>query len=131
MIVVLIRLFILALIGFLIYKLFKYVINPKRKLELAQEQQKFYLLDDPSNVRKNFFITYKGAVFEGEKYLGTTDHAFEVVSIFIWVKNVSHLQGFTHEDFEFLKNEVMILYPNAKVDWKSPIKELMEKHRDE
>src|SRR5690554_1286891 len=78
------RFLIFALIIFLIYSLIKYVINPKRKLELAHEQKKFYVFDHKNDVRKNFLLTYKGVLFEGEKYLGTTDDAFEVVNIFIW-----------------------------------------------
>ena len=62
----------------------KFILNPKRKLELAHEQKRYYYLDDPNNVRKNFLLTYKGVLFEGEKYLGTTEDSFDVISIFIW-----------------------------------------------
>lgn len=129
--VLLLRLLLIALILFLIYSGIKYLFNPKRKLELAFEQKQFYILDEKENVRKNFLLTYKGVLFEGEKYLGTTTNAFEVVSIFIWAKSSSKLQGLTLEDFSHIEVQVTNRYPYAKVDWKSPIKELIVKKRGE
>lgn len=130
MIVVILRLLLIVFILFLLYSGFKYLFNPKRKLELAHEQKQFYFLDDKENVRKNFLVTYKGALFEGEKYLGTTTNAFEVVSVFIWAKSTSTLQGLTLEDFSFIEEQVKKRYPHCKVDWKSPIKELLIKKRE-
>jgi cbb3-type cytochrome oxidase subunit 3 len=121
------RILLLALILFLVYYLIKYIFNPKRKLELAQEQKKYYFFDDQNNVRKNFLLTYKGVLFEGEKYLGTTSDAFEVVSIFIWPRNLASLKGLSKDDFLFIEENVREQYPTAKIDWKSPIKELLEK----
>lgn len=121
------RLLIIALIIFLIYTTIKYLMSPKRKLELAHEQKRFFLLDDPNNVRKNFLMTYKGVLFEGEKYLGTTDNSFEVVSIFVWPKNTASLKGLSRDDFLFLNGKLHQAYPNAKIDWKSPVKELLLK----
>ena len=121
-----IRLLIIILIIYVFYKILSYLFDPKRKLDEAYEKEQYYYYDDIKNVRKNFFITYKGAMFEGEKYLGTTDQAFEVVSIFIWIKDPSKLQGFTKEDFHFLQNEIRMNYPNAKINWKSPIEQLMK-----
>lgn len=121
-----IRLLIIILIIYVFYKILRYLFDPKRKLDEANEKEQYYFYDDIKNVRKNFFITYKGAMFEGEKYLGTTDQAFEVVSIFIWIKDPSKLQGFTKEDFYFLQNEIRMNYPNAKINWKSPIEQLMK-----
>ncbi|MGM0752419.1 MAG: sigma-w pathway protein ysdB [Bacillota bacterium] len=123
----LIRLVIFSLIVYLLYRSVKYIMDPKRKLELAQEQKRFYFLDDQENVRKNFHVTYKGVLFEGEKYLGATEESFEVVSIFLWSTNISSLKGFTQEDFQYLQNEIRERYPNAKLDWKSPIREFLQK----
>lgn len=122
-----IRLVIFFLILYLLYRSVKYIIDPKRKLELAQEQKRFYFLDNQENVRKNFHVTYKGVLFEGEKYLGATEKSFEVVSIFVWSKNISSLKGLTQEDFQYLQNEIKERYPNAKLDWKSPIHEFLQK----
>jgi cbb3-type cytochrome oxidase subunit 3 len=129
--ILLLRLIILLLFIFLIYSAVKYLFHPKRKLELAHEQKRFFLLDDPDNVRKNFLLTYKGVLFEGEKYLGTTNSAFEVVSIFIWPKKTSALKGLVLEDFQFIERKVRENYPVAKMDWKSPIKEFMANHEQE
>jgi cbb3-type cytochrome oxidase subunit 3 len=123
--IILIRLALLALIIFIIYSIFKYLLNPKRKLELAHEQKNFYLLDQKNNVRKNFLLTYKGVMFEGEKYLGTTEKSFEVISIFIWPKNPEKLKGLRKQDFSFIQKEVRKQYPDAIIDWKSPIKEFL------
>src|SRR4051812_41868237 len=126
----LIRFFLFALILFLIYRTIKFILNPKRKLELAHEQKRYHYLDDQNNVRKNFLLTYKGVLFEGEKYLGTTNDAFDVVSIFIWPHSVNSLMGFVREDFLFIERKILDEYPNTKLDWKSPIKEFMHKHTD-
>ncbi|WP_394137573.1 sigma-w pathway protein ysdB [Cytobacillus oceanisediminis] len=123
----LLRMLLFALILFLIYSAIKYLLNSKRKLELAHEQKRYYFWDDQENVRKNFLITYKGVLFEGEKYLGTTDNAFEVVSIFIWPRSTAALKGMVREDFIFIERKITEAYPNAKIDWKSPVKEFMNK----
>jgi hypothetical protein len=78
------------------------------------------------NARKNFFISYKGALFEGEKYLGTTDHGFKVVSIFVWVKDTMNLQGLNRDDFLFLEKEILMNYHDAEINWKNPIEQLMK-----
>nr|WP_295969934.1 sigma-w pathway protein ysdB [uncultured Bacillus sp.] len=126
----LVRLVLFALILFLIYRIIKFILNPKRKLELAHEQKRYYFLDDPNNVRKNFFLTYKGVLFEGEKYLGTTDTSFDVVSIFLWPHNVAALKGFVREDFQFIEQKVHEHYPQASLDWKSPVKEFIQQRKD-
>lgn len=121
-----IRLLIIALIIYLFYAGIRYLTDPKRKLDEAHEKEQYYFYDDIKNIRKNFFITYKGAMFEGEKYLGTTPDAFDVISIFIWVKNEAKLQGMTKEDFYFLESEVRSNYPHAEISWKNPIEQLMK-----
>ena len=88
----LIRFVIIAFIIYLFYRGIRYLTDPKRKLDDAYEEERYYFYDDVKNVRKNFFITYKGAMFEGEKYLGTTENSFDVVSIFVWVKNEANFK---------------------------------------
>lgn len=124
--ILLLRLLIIIIIIYAFYKILRYLFDPKRKLDESYEKEQYYFYDDIKNVRKNFFVTYKGALFEGEKYLGTTEQAFEVVSIFVWIKDPSKLQGFTKEDFRFLQNEIRMNYPSAKINWKSPIEQLMK-----
>jgi cbb3-type cytochrome oxidase subunit 3 len=126
MVIWLLRVLLFTFTIFLIYRAIKYILSPKRKLELAQEQKRFFLLDDPEDVRKNFLLTYKGALFEGEKYLGTTSHAFEIVSIFIWPRNNASLKGLDRKDFQLIVDKVHERYPEAKIDLKSPIKEFLE-----
>ncbi|WP_078555440.1 sigma-w pathway protein ysdB [Bacillus alkalicellulosilyticus] len=125
--VLLFRLLIVIATIVLIYSVIKYFLNPKRKLELAHQNGQFYFHDEKSNVRKNFLLTYKGVLFEGEKYLGTTDMAFEIVSIVIWPKHTERLQGLDREDFAVIEKEIIIHYPNAKIEWKSPVKEFLLK----
>lgn len=122
----LIRLIVLALIIYLFYRLIRYIVDPKRKLDTALEAGNYYFLDDVKNVQKNFFIALRGVLFEGEKYLGTTEQSFEVVSIFVWVANPDQLQGFTKEDFRFLEKEILMNYPEAHISWKNPIERLMK-----
>jgi hypothetical protein len=123
---IVIRFVIIAFIIYLFYRGVRYLFDPKRKLDDAYEEERYYFYDDVRNVRKNFFITYKGAMFEGEKYLGTTETSFDVVSIFVWVKSESKLQGFTKDDFYFLQSEILSNYPTAKISWKNPIEQLMK-----
>ena len=66
-------------------------------------------------------------LFEGEKYLGTTERAFEVVSIFIWPKKTDDLHGLQREDFLTIEEAVKKQYPAALIDWKSPVKEFLER----
>lgn len=121
----LIRIVIIMLIIYIFYRGIRYLLDPKRKLDEAYEQGQYYFYDDVKNVRKNFFISYNGALFEGEKYLGTTDNAFEVVSIFVFVHDAMKLQGFSKEDFYYLEKEIKMNYPNASINWKNPIEKLM------
>lgn len=122
----LVRFFLLLVIVFLFYTAIKYMLSPRRKLELAHEQGKFYFLDDPKDIRKNFLVTYHGVLFEGEKYLGTTERTFEVVSIFIWPQKTDDINGLRHEDFLAIEDAVKKQYPTALIDWKSPVKEFLE-----
>ncbi|MFJ7736851.1 sigma-w pathway protein ysdB [Lysinibacillus sp. NPDC097287] len=125
MVPLLIRLAVIALIIYVFYKAIRYITDPKRKLDEAYEKNQYYFYDDVKNVRKNFFISYKGALFEGEKYLGTTEDAFEVVTIFVGARDAATLQGLTKKDFEYLQQEILTTYPNAKINWKQPIEQLM------
>jgi len=120
------RLLIIVLVVYIFYKGVRYLTDPKRKFDEAYEKGDYYFYDDVKNVRKNFFISYKGALFEGEKYLGTTENAFEVVSIFVWVHDTMKLQGLTKGDFAYLEKEILMSYPNAKINWKNPIEQLMK-----
>jgi len=125
MLPLLIRLAVIALIIYVFYKAIRYITDPKRKLDEAYEKGQYYFYDDVKNVRKNFFISYRGALFEGEKYLGTTEDAFEVVTIFVGARDTATLQGFSKSDFEYLQQEILLNYPSAKINWKQPIEQLM------
>ncbi|CEI83964.1 sigma-w pathway protein YsdB [Oceanobacillus oncorhynchi subsp. incaldanensis] len=125
MAIILFRILLVIAIALLIYTWIQYLKNPERKLRLSQENQGFYLLDEQNNNKKNFQLTYKGCLFIGEKYLGTTEDAFEVVDIHVTVKNPLELRGLTREDLYFLEQEILIHYPHASITWKHPINELI------
>ncbi|WP_308215526.1 sigma-w pathway protein ysdB [Sinobaca sp. H24] len=127
MMALLLRLLLLIALVIIVYTAVQYFKNPKRKLEMAHSKKYFYFLDDIKNVRKNFLITYKGVMFEGEKYLGSTSTSFDVVSISIWVLDREALQGLQRKDFEFMEKEIHSNYPEAELIWKSPIKEFINK----
>ncbi len=122
----LIRILFFVGIVLLAFYWIRYLTHPKRKLELAHEKGNTYFLDDQKNVRKNFLITYKSVLFEGEKYLGTTEQAFVVKQIFIWTHSPSKLKGFVKEDFYRIEKLVRAQYSEAEIDWKSPIKEFLK-----
>ena len=101
-----IRFLLLLLLLVLIYQFIKFIGSPKRKLELARKQKRYFLYDDQDNVRKNFLLTYKGVMFEGEKYLGGTKDSFDVVSISIWPQQGTSLKGLVHEDFHYIEQKI-------------------------
>lgn len=100
----------------LLYITIKYINKPIRKLKAAQKRKAFYMLDDTAVIRRNFFITYKGFLFEGEKY--PNDHS-EVESIFIWQHN--HTEREIPGQAEILAIEKIISrhYPATRIDWKN------------
>jgi hypothetical protein len=122
------RLILFILILFFLYMSITFLITPNRKLEKARKRKQYYLHDDIRNVRKDLLLTYKGAIFEGEKYLGNTDQAIDVVSITIWAHDIDSLKGMVKDDFYFIEKKIMEQYPLATIHWKSPMKELMKKN---
>lgn len=121
----LLRFVLLFFIIFLFYLAVKYLFTSDRKLEAARKQKRFLLIDH-EDVRKNFLLTYKGAMFVGEKYMGTKDNSFDVVSITIWSENTASLKGLVKDDFFYIDKKILEHYPNAKINWKSPVKEFLQ-----
>ncbi|WKA56183.1 sigma-w pathway protein ysdB [Planococcus shixiaomingii] len=121
----LIRILVLALIIYLIYRFVSYLIDPRRKLDAAIKANTYYFYDDVRNPRKNFFIAYRGVLFEGEKYVGT-EKSSTVMSIFAWTHESKKLTEFSKDDFLFLEQEIAKNYPQADINWKNPIEQLMK-----
>ncbi|WP_163526552.1 sigma-w pathway protein ysdB [Halobacillus ihumii] len=124
MIIILFRILLIIAILFIIYTVYKFMINPRRKLDHAQQKNEFYFHDTAENTKQNFLITYKGLLFEGEKYLGTTEEAFEVVTINIFTQHPEKLKGLERNDLYFLEEQVLMRYPYARIEWKYPINRL-------
>lgn len=116
---------VIFVVIYVYYKFVRYLFDPKRKLNEAYKNGQYYFYDDAKNIRKNFFITYKGALFEGEKYLGTTTNTFETLSIFISLHNLEELHGLTQNDVLFLQNEIAANYPDANISWIKPVEKLL------
>ncbi|WP_347862610.1 sigma-w pathway protein ysdB [Salimicrobium sp. PL1-032A] len=93
MMVILFRILLLAAILFLVYTMIQIAKDPRRQFNTAVENRSFFFQDNKDNPKQNFFLTYKGAVFEGEKYVGTTEDSFEVISIIISAKEPEKLKG--------------------------------------
>lgn len=125
MVIILFRILILIAIVILVYTGIKYIRNPERRLRIAKDSNEFFFLDDNNDNKKNLQFVYKRCLFEGEKYLGTTETSFEVVDIHVSVRNPIELSGFTRDDLYFLENEILIHYPHAKITWKHPINQLI------
>lgn len=125
MIIILFRILILISIILLVYTFYQYYRNPKRKLQIAKTNHDFYFLDEPDNSKKNFQFVYKGCSFEGEKYLGTTEQAFDVVDIHVYVQEPMELKGLTRQDLYFLEKEILTRYPYSKIEWKHPVDKLV------
>lgn len=125
MIIILFRILLLIAIILLVYTFYEYYRNPKRKMQIAKKNQGFYFWDDRENSKKNFKFVHKGCSFEGEKYLGTTEQAFDVVTIHVFVHEPMELKGFTRDDLYFLEKEILIRYPHASIEWKHPVNKLI------
>ncbi|MFF2450460.1 sigma-w pathway protein ysdB [Neobacillus sp. NPDC058068] len=121
----LLRFVLLFFIFFLFYAVVKILFTSSRKLESARKHNRFLLIDN-DDVRKNFMLTYKGAVFAGEKYMGTADNTFDVVSISIWPESTISLKGLVKDDFFYIDKKILENYPNAEINWKSPVKEFLQ-----
>ncbi|AYK57970.1 sigma W pathway protein YsdB [Bacillus subtilis subsp. subtilis] len=122
MFVMVLRIILLALFAYCIYAVVKYVANPKRRLKLAQSKEHFYIIDEQNNTRKNFQLTYKGVLFEGEKNIPSKDHPLFIHTIFVWTESPEKLKHFSAKDFENIEEKVLERYPNCKIDWDQPIK---------
>lgn len=125
MIVILFRVLILAAFAILLYTIFQYLKSPERHLDIAKTTDQFYFIDEANNSKKNIQFVYKGCLFEGEKYLGTTEDSFEVVTIQVVAKHPMELKGIRREDLYFLEKEILIRYPYATIEWKYPINQLL------
>lgn len=125
MIVLLFRLLIIIALALLVYTIVQYLRNPDRKLQLAKAANTFYMVDDEGNSKKNIQFSYKGCLFEGEKYIGATEDSFEVVDIHISARDTEELEGITREDLYFIEKELLIRYSYAAITWKYPINKLI------
>ncbi|MGP7816737.1 sigma-w pathway protein ysdB [Niallia sp. 01092] len=113
------RSLLLALILFILYRIVAFFLKPERKLAFYRRQNKYYLLDDPKNVRMNFLLTYKGFLFEGEKYVDNNPSSSNVVSILIWPTEPFDTK-LMKEDKLFIENSIQSTYPHAKIQWNLP-----------
>jgi hypothetical protein len=121
----LLRVVLLFMIFFILYLVIRTIFTPNRKIEKARKHKRFLLLDN-DDVVKNFQLTYNGAVFTGEKYLGTAYNTIDVVSITIWPQSTTSLKGLSKDDFYFIEKKILEKYPMAKINWKSPIYEFLQ-----
>ncbi|MFT8323262.1 MAG: sigma-w pathway protein ysdB [Bacillus sp. (in: firmicutes)] len=110
------RLLLLVLILFILYRICTFFLNPKRKLAFFRMRNKFYLLDDSKNARMNFLLTYKGFLFEGEKYVDNPASS-KVVSILIWPTEPYDTK-ISEKETQFIVNSIQTAYPHAKIVWK-------------
>ena len=62
----LIRILLIAAIILLIISGIRYLLHPKRKLELAHEQKRFYFYDDRIMFGKTFYLLIKGRYLKGK-----------------------------------------------------------------
>lgn len=120
----LLRLVLLFLIIFIIFVTVRYFLKPSRKLEAARKHKRFLLIDN-NEVVKNLRLTYNGAVFTGEKYVGASNNTIDVVSITLWPEQPTSIKGMAKEDFYFIEEKIHEKYPVAQINWRSPIHEFL------
>jgi hypothetical protein len=117
--------FLFSLILYFLNLFIKTVGTPNRKFKHAVKHKRYYIIDDRNNVRKNFLLTYKGVVFEGEKHLGPEKNSFRVDSIYVWAHNSAALTKVSLPDLLFIEQKIQKQYPKAKINWNNPFFELM------
>lgn len=114
------------LIYFFLFLFMKTTQMPNQKLKQAVKQKRFYMDDNKSNARKNFLLTYKGIVFEGEKHAEIRKNFCEVVSIYIWLRKPADINRLAPQDFFYIEKKILQQYPQAKINWNSPFYESMK-----
>jgi hypothetical protein len=116
------RILCLFLLIFLLLQGIRHALSVPRKLEAARSRKRFLVIDNKNDHRKNILLTYKGVIFEGEKYLGIAEESFAVISILLRPWNSEGLSGMARADFLFIEDELLKSYPHALIEWKSPLK---------
>ena len=127
--ILLIRILLFVLLCLGIYWCFRFFLHPYRKINQAIEGKQTIMMDDKRNVHRNILLVYRGVLFEGEKYMGTKDHAFQIVKIHMWARRHEELVGLEKKDFEEIMSMIHSAYPHAEVSWKSPIRELLQNEK--
>jgi len=107
-----------------------YMINPKRKLQTALESGTTLLMDNRKSVHQNLMLAYKGVLFEGEKYMGTTEDAFHIIKIHLWPKTKDNLIGLDKGDFKQIEQIIQNYYPYSQVLWGTPVREFLNEQKD-
>jgi len=125
MLIPLFRILLIITIIILIYTFIQYFRNPCRKLKKSIRQQTYFLLDETDNPKRNLLLTYKGCLFEGEKYVGTTTNAFDIISIYMFVDEPLDLKGITADDLALLEEKLLESYPHAQIEWKHPVNQII------
>jgi hypothetical protein len=121
------RILIVVVLAALTYIIMKRLSDPKRKLDKAYKTGQFYFYDDPKNPRQNFFVAFKGVIFEGEKYVEIAQDNDKRFTIFIKPNKAEQLLHYTNQDFRFVQHQVQARYPKAQISWISSIeKQLTE-----
>lgn len=120
MMLLLLRFLLLALLIFIVYRIIVIARNPSIRLEYAKKTNRYFLLDDPKNARMNLLLTYKGFLFEGEKYVHAK-FTNQVDSILIWPTEPYDTK-LTEEDIHFIESSLRSVYTQAKIQWKYPTK---------
>ena len=119
--VLILKMALLSTIIFFLYKGIKQFLSPQCKLYSSQKHNQFFLLDERHNARKNFTLTYKGLLFEGEKYLRNGNDPESVCSILISAASPTDAACVTKDELLYIQEQINLHYPEAEVDWEEPL----------
>ena len=118
---------IMITIIFFLYSGIKRFLSPRHKLYSFQKHQQFYLLDERHNAHKNFTLTYRGLLFEGEKYLQDKNDPESVSSILISTSSSAEADYLTRDDLLYIEEQVKLHYPEAEIEWEESLQDLSVK----
>ncbi|MDN9008612.1 hypothetical protein [Brevibacillus laterosporus] len=100
---------------FLCWYFMSRLFHPLRAFRQARRKGTFHLLDTPTNIRQNLLLTYKKAVYEGEKYSepGKPSH----VNWIVLTLTKPTTEELLPIDYDLMESRLHEHYPQAQIQW--------------
>lgn len=100
---------------FLCWYFMSRLFHPLRAFRQSRRKGTFYMLDTPGNIRQNLLVTYKKAVYEGEKYSEPGKPAN--VNWIIMTLTKPTTEDLLSVDYDLMESHLHEHYPQAQIQW--------------